>query len=95
MKENFKGTYQRLKFLNKFFLYSGLSKHAEQGNLRDKDVFLKSLDKYENEVMKVFNCDIHWPLCLYDFTYKNRIPQFLCFRSSHSPPVIIEDYFTP
>lgn len=57
MKENFKGTYQKLKFLNKFFLYSGLSKHAEQSNIHGKEIFLKPLDKYEGEVMKVFNCD--------------------------------------
>ena len=29
VKENFNGTYQKLKFLNKFYLYSSLSKHAE------------------------------------------------------------------
>lgn len=39
-----------------------------------KEVFLKALDQYENEVMKIFNCDTTWPLCLYDFTYKNKIP---------------------
>ena len=30
VKENFQGSYQKLKFLNKFYLYSSLSKHAEQ-----------------------------------------------------------------
>lgn len=60
-----------------------------------KDVFLKALDQYENEVMKIFNCDTQWPLCLYDFTYKNKIPQFLCFRTSSEAPLIIEDYFYP
>jgi hypothetical protein len=30
VKENFQGTYQKLKVLNKFYLYSSLSKHAEQ-----------------------------------------------------------------
>lgn len=44
--------------------------------------------------MKVFNCDPQWPICLYDFTYKNKIPQFLCFRASQDPPFIIEDYFS-
>lgn len=93
MKENFKGTYQRLKFLNNFYLYSGLSKYAEENDLSQKEIFQKSLDKYENEVMKVFNCDPEWPLCLFDFTYKNKIPQFLCFRSSANPPNFIDDYF--
>ncbi len=39
LKENFKGTYQKLKFLNKFYLYSGLSKHAEQTDMPNKEVF--------------------------------------------------------
>jgi hypothetical protein len=45
--------------------------------------------------MKIFNCDTEWPLCLYDFTYKNKIPQYLCFRTSSDPPYIIEEYFYP
>ena len=43
--------------------------------------------------MKIFNCDQSWPLCLYDFTYKNKIPQFLVFKASNEPPNIIENYF--
>ena len=61
--------------------------------ITNKEVFQKSLDQYENEVMKIFNCNLNWPICLYDFTYKNKIPQYLCFRTSNNPPVIIEDYF--
>ena len=55
MKETFKGTYQRLKFLNKFFLYSELSKHQENVE-QGKEIYSKPLDKYETEVMKIFNC---------------------------------------
>lgn len=35
MKEDYKdkGTYQRLKFLNKFYLYSELSKHTADMNM--------------------------------------------------------------
>jgi hypothetical protein len=44
VKENYKGTYQKLKFLNKFYLYSGLSKHVEQTDESKKQVFAKSLD---------------------------------------------------
>jgi hypothetical protein len=81
--------------LNKFYLYSSLSKHAENSNGKMKEIFMKALDQYENEVMKIFNCDTQWPVCLYDFTYKNKIPQYLCFRTSYDPPFIIEEYFYP
>lgn len=44
--------------------------------------------------MKIFNCDHNsWPICLYDFTYKNKIPQFNVFKSSHLPIEFIENYF--
>jgi len=43
--------------------------------------------------MTIFNCDTRWPLCLFDFTYKNKIPEFLCFRTSKDPPNFIDDYF--
>jgi len=32
-------------------------------------------------------------LCLYDFTYKNKIPQFLAFKTYNGKPPIIHDYF--
>lgn len=44
--------------------------------------------------MRIFNCNYNeWPICLFDFTYKNKIPNFLCFRASNDSPIIIEDYF--
>ena len=30
--------------------------------------------------MKIFNCNTEWPVCLYDFTAKNKNPTQLCFR---------------
>lgn len=58
-----------------------------------KELYGKPLDKYEIEVMKIFNCDHNsWPICLYDYTYKNRIPQYLCFKSSQYPIELIENY---
>ena len=100
IKDNFKGTYQRLKFLNKFTLYNGLSRHyaEQQRNLTlgqlTQQLMYKSLDQYENEVMKIFNCDHeHWPLCLFDFTYQHKIPSFLCYRSSYDSPHFIDNYF--
>lgn len=84
VKENYNGTYQKLKFLNKFYLYSSLTKHCEASNAKNKDIFQKSLDLYEKEVMEIFNCDTEWPICLYDFTYKNKIPQYLSFRTTNN-----------
>jgi len=86
-KENFKGAYQKLKFLNKFYLYNGLHKYSDNDEL-----VKKPLDQFEQEVMQMFDCNPEWPICLYDFTYKNRIPEYLAFRVREAPK-IINDYF--
>ena len=52
------------------------------------------LDRYEIEVMKIFNCDHqNWPICLFDFTYKSKIPQYFCYKASKYPINFIENYF--
>jgi len=45
--------------------------------------------------MTIFNCDAeHWPICLYDFTYKNKIPQYLSFRTQTDLSLLLkENYF--
>ena len=54
----------------------------------------KSLDQFESEIMQIFNCNPDWPICLFDFTFKNRIPNFIVLKSVDYPSMIIEDYFT-
>lgn len=38
------------------------------------------MDKYERDLMQIFNCDTQWPVCLYDFSFKNKNPTYLCLR---------------
>lgn len=53
----------KMKFLNRFFLFSGISRmRADQLNLKGEN--------YEENVVRNCNCDPNWPMCLYDFTYK-------------------------
>ena len=103
MKEDFKGTYQRLKFLNKFYLYSELTKQfadnnfgnaAANGVSKEKamEQFCRPLDKYELEVMSIFNCNKDWPICLYDFTYKTKIPEYIALRTSSGPIAFMDNY---
>jgi len=45
--------------------------------------------------MAIFNCDPAWPVCLFDFSFKSKIPSFLSFRVGHDLTSLIkEDYFT-
>lgn len=38
------------------------------------------MDKFERDLMKIFNCDPEWPVCLYDFTFKTKNPTYFALR---------------
>ncbi|CDW87967.1 tbc domain-containing protein [Stylonychia lemnae] len=87
--QNDKGPYPKLNFINKFFLYTGLCKYYEQ-----KELGWKTMEQFERDLMQIFNCDQEWPICLFDFTYKNKIPNNLCFKIKETiTSCMIHDYF--
>ena len=44
--------------------------------------------------MRVFNCNPKWPLCLFDFTFKHKIPDFIILTVSNNlHKYVIDDYF--
>ena len=45
--------------------------------------------------MDLLKCDKKWPICLLDFTYKNKVPEFFVFRVDSKNYHIIADYFYP
>jgi len=88
--------------LNKFFEHS-LKKDAEGYNVLSEatrkeyqegaTLVNSNLDARESELMKVFNCNPEWPVCLYDFTFKNKSVQFLTMKATRSlKHYIVEDY---
>ena len=44
------------------------------------------------ECVNELRCDPSWPVCLFDFTYKNKVPEFFLFRADPSTFTIIDDY---
>lgn len=49
----------------------------------------------EAKVMRTFNCNPSWPICLYDFTYKSKSNEFQTMRCRHLlSNYVVEDYFT-
>lgn len=53
-----------------------------------------NLDGKEKELMKVFNCNPKWPICLYDFTFKNKCNQFLIMKCrSNLKKYVVNNYF--
>lgn len=52
------------------------------------------MDKYERDLMRLFNCSADWPVCLYDFTFKNKNPSYLVMRvAGDLTEFIFEEYF--
>jgi len=44
--------------------------------------------------MKIFNCNPEWPVCLFDFSFKNKSPSYVTFRVEGSlENYIFEDYY--
>lgn len=55
-------------------LQSPLLKDSEKEDIQQQIKLINSnLDKKEIEIMKVFECNPEWPICLYDYTFKNQI----------------------
>ena len=41
------------------------------------------IDLTNHDIMRAFNCDTQWPICMFDFTYKNRINHQQTMRSRY------------
>lgn len=53
----------------------------------------RPFDINQTSCIKVLNCNHNWQVCLLDFTYKNRVPEYFVFRVKSSSYAIIDDYF--
>jgi hypothetical protein len=52
------------------------------------------MDWYERDLMQIFNCNEKWPICLYDFAFKNKNPTYLCLKvEADLCSLMLEDYF--
>jgi hypothetical protein len=44
--------------------------------------------------MRCFECNPEWPLCLYDFSFKNKCPTYFVFQTAKPlDSYVIDDYF--
>lgn len=69
--------------------------HTKQELQSTLKVINSNLDKKEKELMQVFDCNPEWPLCLYDFTYKNRNDkQYTMVSRRTLKDYVVENYFT-
>jgi hypothetical protein len=90
----------RLEFISRFLLYGGLVRYYNDMKVKDKSVLeavkitAQSMDKYERDLMKIFNCDADWPVCLFDFSFKNKTPSYIALKvAGDLDTYIFEDYY--
>ena len=92
--------FPRLKFISNFQLYHGLAKFYT--NMRSEtsldidpqDLITQTLEKFDQDLMSIFDCDPSWPCCLYDYTNKNLCPKFIVMRVQQPlDTFVIDDYF--
>lgn len=76
----------KTKFLKKFHLFEGLMKIKGHS-----DSIKVNIDNFEEEVVSTNECDTDWPICLYDFLYKDKIKDHFTFRTQEL--TIVDDYF--
>lgn len=59
------------------------------------DKKIKGFDISKSEHLEALRCDKKWPVCLFDFTYKNKVPEYFAFRVDSTSYQINKDYFYP
>ena len=79
----------RIHFMDQFFAYDGLSDYyKELAKQEGSDPETKKAsallnlpqEKLDPELSKVYTCNPSWPICLFDFTFRNLNPKFSVFR---------------
>jgi hypothetical protein len=57
------------------------------------DHISKGFDITKAESIEALRCDKNWPVCLFDFTYKNKVPEYFVFRVDSSKYQIMNNHF--
>lgn len=74
--------------------YSRVHQQALQADADQEEHTMNVLEKFDQDLMSVFDCDPSWPLCLYNFTYKNLCPKYVPMKvKEHLSKFVIDDYF--
>eukprot|EP00349_Pseudokeronopsis_sp_Brazil_P010069 CAMPEP_0202978470 /NCGR_PEP_ID=MMETSP1396-20130829/84876_1 /ASSEMBLY_ACC=CAM_ASM_000872 /TAXON_ID= /ORGANISM="Pseudokeronopsis sp., Strain Brazil" /LENGTH=107 /DNA_ID=CAMNT_0049717437 /DNA_START=871 /DNA_END=1194 /DNA_ORIENTATION=- len=82
LNEKLSTSINRNKFLNKFYLYGGFSKKLASSLRGTKSGF------GDKEILETMVCSKTWPVCLLDFSYKNKLPECFVFLEADLPQKI-------
>lgn len=85
-------------FFSQFYLFNGLSKLRSLPQFRTREDLFQGLAEREGEsfvqaAVQSCKCDPSWPICMYDFTFKNLFTHHYLFRTKEPlRDLLIKDY---
>lgn len=53
----------------------------------------KSMEDIQKDLINKFDCNPDWPICMFDFTYKNKVPNHFCFKVEANLSIYIQDNY--
>lgn len=70
------------------------SSSKDEGSQRTESITKNEEDEanaqnFEAKAVKCYKCDPSWPICLYDFTFRELYADYLCYQTQHSFEKII------
>jgi len=78
----------RSNFLSKFYMYSSIQKTAMNDKLLNMKLYK------DGDLVSYCMCDDEkWPVCFFDFSFQQRLPNFFAYRPRDYPGFVDENYF--
>ena len=89
-------------FMNNFFSYGGLTDYYERiarddpspKNLENIELLRQPIESIVEKLPGLYKCNPEWPICLFDFSFRNINAKFVSFRVKAKLTTFIQpDYF--
>ena len=76
----------RITFIKKFFSFNGFADYFEENKDKSEEhkaafkLLKQPIDAFESSLMNIYSCNLKWPICIFDFTFKNINPKYVAFK---------------
>ena len=89
--------------MKNFFAYGGLTEYYETlvkndpslENLEALDLLKQPLEVLVDKLPAIYKCNPEWPICLFDFSFRNLNPKFVAYRvKADLNSFVVPNYFS-
>lgn len=49
----------------------------------------------QTDLINYMECDKRWPICIFDFSFQSKMPNFFAFRVRNIKSHVVENHFFP